>query len=513
MNASRQHSTSLWMARSGHDPIFEADRLAADAKGEVVVVGAGIAGLSTAYELAREGRSVILIDRGQLAGGMTARTSAHLASELDDYYCEHIDMRGLEEAKALYASQAAAIDRIEEIVASERIACDFKRIDGYLYAPLGTDTDILAREMQGCARIGFAGVGWAESSPLPGLAPGRCLRFPRQGRFDPLRYCAGLIAALKRLGVRLHGDTAAMEVREEGGGVVVTTEHGPRINAGAAVFATNSPANDYLAMHSKQAPYRTYVTALRVPSGSVPDVLIWDTLDPYHYVRIQPDNSHDWLIVGGEDHKTGQAADMDERIARLESWAHERWPQSGHGEHCWSGQVMEPVDIAPFIGVNPGNERVFVVTGDSGEGLTNGVAASLILRDLVAGRRNPWAEATDPSRITLGAALEFISENTTVVESFAARTFGGERRDPQTLAPGEAAVLSMEGENVAAWRDPAGVLHLRSAVCTHAGCVVNWNPFERCWDCPCHGSQFAPDGTVLNGPALTPLPEIRDGKS
>ncbi len=505
MNAGAERSVSLWMATGR---AIAAPRLEHDESADVAVVGGGIAGLSAAYELARAGQSVVLVDRGPIGRGMTARTTAHLTCELDDFYHEHIRMRSEAEARAYYESQAAAIDRAEEIQQREGIACDFRRLDGYLFLAPGDDPALLEREFQACHRIGFADVGWVERAPLA-RGTGRCLRFPRQGRFHPLRYLEGLARCARRDGARLYADTPVVGV-EEKNGVTLRTEAGPRVTARACIVATNTPVNDWIALHTKQAPYRTYAMAARLPRGALEDALYWDTLDAYHYIRLQPgEGDEDWVIVGGEDHKSGEAQDAGLRFARLEAWMREHVPRAGEVVHRWSGQVMEPVDYAPFVGRNPGNEQVFIVTGDSGDGITTGVMAGMLLRDLVLGRENPWAAAYAPHRVTLGAAGEYLRENATMVANLTEHVTGGQTTTAETLAPGQGAVVRMGGQKVAAYRDAAGALHLRSAVCTHARCILRWNAFETCWDCPCHGSQFSVDGEPLNGPAIHPLPEVK----
>src|SRR5918997_3160231 len=390
MNVSSETSVSLWMSTA---KVSDAPPLAQDERADVVVIGAGIAGLSAAYELCKAGKSVVVLDRGPLGGGMTARTSAHLASEFDDFYHEHIRLRGLEEARGYYASQSAAISRIEEIQRAEGIDCDFRRVDGFLFAAPGSVPKVLERELDACHQVGFRGVAWADRAPVPGADTGRALRFPDQARFHPLKYLDGLVRCIRQGGGRLFTEAPVVTVKEENGEVLVETENGQSVRAAAAVVATNSPVNDWIAIHTKQAPYRTYVITARVPHGAVPDALYWDTLDPYHYVRVQPGEGHDWLVVGGEDHKTGEADDFEQRFTRLETWMRMHFPQAGAVEHRWSGQVMEPVDYAPYIGRNPGNREVYIATGDSGEGLTTGVVAGMLLRDLIVNRYSPWEAA------------------------------------------------------------------------------------------------------------------------
>jgi glycine/D-amino acid oxidase-like deaminating enzyme/nitrite reductase/ring-hydroxylating ferredoxin subunit len=388
----------------------------------------------------------------------------------------------------------------------EGIDCDFRRLDGYL--SLGPDCNpaLLEREYEAARRVGLE-VAWAERAPIPGARTGRCLRFANQGRFHPLKYLGGLARCLKRDGARLHGDTTVTDIAEEDGAVVVRTEGGETVRARACAVATNSPINE-VEIHFKQAPYRTYALAARIPRGSVEDALFWDTLDPYHYVRLQPaDEGSDWLISGGEDHKSGEADDMAARFERLEAWTRALFPSLGAVEHRWSGQVLEPVDYAAFIGRSQTGRNIYMATGDSGQGLTTGVAAGLIIADFVAGREAAWAPAHDPQRAVRGAVREFVAENLEAVAKLVEKLTPGEVGSLEEIEPGEGAILRRGLHKLAVYRDASGQAYERSASCTHAGCIVRWNPFEKCRDCPCHGSHFAPDGTAINGPAVEPLKE------
>jgi glycine/D-amino acid oxidase-like deaminating enzyme/nitrite reductase/ring-hydroxylating ferredoxin subunit len=504
MNVSDERSRSPWIEEL---PAIEAPTLTADEACDVVVIGSGIAGLSTAYELSRLGRDVVVIDRGRIGGGMTARTTAHLATELDDFYAELIKVRGEDEARLHYDSQVAAVNRIEAICRDEGLEADFRRLDGYLIPTGEGPISDLQEEYEACRKIGVD-VGWADRAPIPGLDSGRCLRFPNQGRFHPTRYLAGLAEAIVRRGGRFYSETVHVGDEEKDGRVEVTTEKGPVIRAGAAVFATNSPTNNKVEIHSKQIPDRTYVIAGRVPKGSVPDALVWDTYDAYHYVRIQEWGDEDLLIVGGEDHRSGEANDMDQRFARLTDWTRKRYPSFSKADYRWSGQVLEPADFMPFSGRNPGNENIYVHTGDSGQGITNGVAGSLTIVPLILGEDSRYAPLFDPGRKPTGgmAAIgEFVRGQAGAAKNLAEHLGPGELDSVDELKPGEGGIIRRGLHKVAAYRDLDGKLLERSATCTHLGCLVHWNGFERCWDCPCHGSQFAPDGKVLNGPAVQPL--------
>jgi glycine/D-amino acid oxidase-like deaminating enzyme/nitrite reductase/ring-hydroxylating ferredoxin subunit len=504
MNSLVQRTRSLWMDSA---PLDSAPPLEDDLRADVVVVGAGIAGVTTGYLLARGGQSVVVLDSGPVGGGMTARTTAHLSASLDDHYEELIRLRGLDDARLAAESHMAAIDLIEQIQDAEQIACDFARVSGYLFCAPGDDQDVLEREIDAAHRVGLSGVDWADRAPFKGVDTGRCLRFARMGRFHPLKYLDGLARAVRRDGGRIL--TARVVAVSGNGNAVVEADTGRRVTARAAVVATNSPINDKVSIHTKQAPYRTYVVAAQIARGAAADALIWDTGDPYHYVRLQPGQDGDMLIVGGEDHKTGQADDMDERFARLEAWTRERFPEAQSFAYRWSGQVMEPVDYLGFIGRNPGDApNIYVATGDSGMGITHGTIAGMVISDLILGRENRWAKLYDPARVTAKASGEFVSENLNVAAQFADYVTGGDVSSLRALAPGQGATVRRGLRKVAVYRDPDGVLHEHSAVCTHLGCIVAWNPLEGCWDCPCHGSQFAPDGTPINGPAFKPLAAV-----
>ena len=507
MNVAAERTRSLWMDTEVADaPVLDDDQTA-----DVVVIGSGIAGLSTAYELAGRGRSVIVLDRGRIGSGMTARTTAHLVSALDDLYTKLTSARGRDVARLVYQSQAAAINRVEAIQASERIECDFCRLDGYLFQAPPTPASELDDERDACVQAGVpvADVRKRIALQLNSGGAARSLRFPDQARFHPLKYLAGLARAIQRLGGRLFSQTAVESALEEKNGIVVKTNRGT-IRAADVVFATNSPIGGSVTIHTKQAPYRTYAIVTTLPRGSLPDALYWDTLDPYHYVRLQPHSEdEDIVIIGGEDHKSGEANDGEARFAALEAWARERLPNMGRITHRWSGQVMEPVDYLGFIGRNAGDKHRYLATGDSGQGITNGVMASLLISNLIVDGSSPWAEVYDPGRAVTSKLGEFLSENLTAIESFASYLTPGEVKAIDRLSPGEGGLFRQGLKKIAACRDQDGRLHLHSATCTHMGCIVRWNSLEQCWDCPCHGSQFAPDGTVLNGPAVTPLAEIQ----
>jgi len=482
-------------------------------KTEVCVVGGGIAGLSVAYQLALAGREVVVLEAAALGSGMTAATTAHLASALDDRYFTVERRRGAEGARLAAESHARAIDTIEETVNKERIDCNFTRLDGYLFLPPGGDREILEREIAAAERAGVD-VSWAERAPLPGLDTGRCLRFARQGQFHPLRYLAGLARAIVSHGGRIFTETRADAI--DGGDAASVVAGRYKVRCRHVVVATQTPFNDRVSIHLQQAPYMTYAIAARVPAGSVPRALFWDTEDPYHYVRLADLPGHgagetdtELLIVGGEDHKTGQADDGLERQEALAAWARERFPSLGEVEHAWGGEVMETMDGLGLLGRNPWDaDNVYVATGDSGMGMTHGTLAGLVISDLVLGRDNPWVDLFDPGRVPPRAAAEYAKESANAVAQYADWLTGGDVGSPEEIGKDSGAVLRHGLGKVAVYRDPEGRLAARSAVCPHLGCIVAWNPAEKTWDCPCHGSRFDCQGKVINGPANRDLEPV-----
>ena len=507
MNADQERSRPVWL-----DDAEPARRPppAAPLEAEVVVIGAGISGLSVAYELQTRGRSVVVLDRGRIGGGMTARSSGYLSSQPDDFYETLVRQHGTDGARKYRESQTAALDRIEAIVREHRIDCDFARVDGYLISASVDDNERMDREHAAARGAGLLDVDFVNEAPLKGMDTGAALRFPNQARFHPLKYVLGLAEAFERAGGRIFGDTAVTGVSATGEGVEIALESGTVLRAAQAVSATNGPVGVAAGFHAKQAPHRTYLIAAEIARGEAEDILLWNTARPYTYARLHPTGGRDLLIVGGQDHKSGVTEDAETRFQALHAWALSRYPGLGEISHRWSAQVYETTDFAPFIGAAPGTDGLFLVTGASGEEATTAAAAGLILPDLMSGRENAWAALYDPARTSpAGAAVaDFVKEQAGAVGRFVELLTPGEVKSADEIQPGMGAVVRVGLSKVAAYRDPEGTLHQCSAVCSLTGCIVHFNAWEGGWDCPCHGCQYGVDGAVRAGPATKPLDPV-----
>jgi glycine/D-amino acid oxidase-like deaminating enzyme/nitrite reductase/ring-hydroxylating ferredoxin subunit len=491
---------SIWVC---DDPALTAAPLAEDRTYDVCVIGGGIAGLTTAYFLATEGKKVVVLEgKPAVANGETAFTTAHLAWVLDDRFARLASIRGDDVARAAAASHRAAIATIEEIAGREGIDCDLQRLEGHLF-PGADGPDALMKELEALKRLELP-FELIERPPVAGFA-GPCLLFDANGQFHPLKYLAGLAAAIRGHGGVIHTDTRAVHV-DGGSPCVVRTQADYTVTAGAVVVATNAPFDAGVLLHTKLAAYNTYAVAFEVPRRAVPPGLYWDTEDPYHYVRTQPGEGEiDFLIAGGEDHKTGQAGDQAERWDRLVGWTTARIPAVGPLRYHWSGQVFETPDGLGLIGAAPWGRNVFVITGDSGMGMTHGTLGARLVANLIAGKDDPLAAVYDPSRWMPGAALTLVKENLNLAAQYTAWLSGGDVSSVEEIPPGQGAVVRRGLSKLAVYRDTDGSVCQMSAACPHMGGVVQWNPGERTWDCPAHGSRFRCTGEVIHGPAVQGL--------
>ncbi|MGV3625969.1 MAG: FAD-dependent oxidoreductase [Archangium sp.] len=475
-----------------------------DLEADIVVVGGGITGLTAATLLQRAGRSVVVLEAARVGGAETGLTTAHLTELLDTRYHALESKFGRGGARLAAESSRAAIDRIEAFTHEFKRSCGFQRVPAYLYAETADQRKELETEFAALRRLG-ADVSWVDSFPLSMRVEG-AIRVEHQAQVQPLEYLRELSALFIEAGGRIFENTRVVSVKD-GKPCMVKTESG-EVSAQDVMVLTNAPVNNRVTLHMRNAAYRSYVVASKLEKP-FPDALFFDMNDPYHYTRACKTSGGTYFIVGGEDHKTGKGEETEHHFDELTRFAEEKFDLKDIS-HRWSGQIIEPVDGLPFIGRNPGEHHVYVATGFSGNGLTFGTLAGIMLCDELRDIASPWAKLYAPTRVKpLASAKEFVSENVDFPATIAKdRVNRGEVKSADEVPRGEGRLMRANGKMVALFRDDDGHVHCRSAVCTHMGCYVQFNRAERSWDCPCHGSRFDPDGAVMNGPAVTPLEKV-----
>jgi glycine/D-amino acid oxidase-like deaminating enzyme/nitrite reductase/ring-hydroxylating ferredoxin subunit len=487
--------SSLWTDTA---PDLVAPPLQHDAELGVAVLGAGITGVTAAYLLAKEGVSVGLFDAGRIGHGVSGHSTAKVTSQHRLALSEISRAHGAEAARVYVQANEAGVAQIAGLAQELGIECDLRRKPALVWAPSQDDVRDLEQEAAASLAAGLA-VTLTADTDLPWDVP-YALRLDDQAEFHPVKYLVGLAGAAREAGAEVFQRSRAVGV-SDGDPSVVRFENGRSVRARHVIVATHIPFLDRGGYFARTHPERSYAIAMET-AGPVPQGM-YISSPGNHSVRAHPDGGEELLLVGGEGHKVGQA-DEAERLARLEEWARRRFDVR-EVRSRWSSQDNISIDGLPYVGpLAPFSKHVLTATGFRKWGFSNGAAAAQMLVDRIADRPNPWAEVFDSKRLgNTGALATFAKENANVGGYFV----GGrlKRGSLGTLEPGEGEVVRDGVGQTAVSRGTDGELRAVSARCTHLGCIVAWNGAERSWDCPCHGSRFAPDGSVLQGPAVSPL--------
>ncbi|TDZ46106.1 putative Rieske 2Fe-2S iron-sulfur protein YhfW [Colletotrichum trifolii] len=505
--------------------------LTGDIEADVCIVGSGIAGVSIAYELVTRGKQVVLLEAREILSGETGRTSGHLSNALDDGYLEIQKKHGKNGAKAAAESHTWALNYVGEVARKLGVDCEYRTLPGYTVSQYARndpkhaeDVEEIKKETQFARELGIdvefeEGLqvkGWSSEPGRPDQRDGAVWR--NQATFHPTKYVNGVLRfLLQQPNFKCFAQTRVMSVEEPGIEILgmgnkhveVETQHGHTVTCDHAVEATNIPLQK-LSIVAEMEYNRTYCIAIRIPKGSVEDCLIYDTAEEYKYVKItEGDDKDDYMIVGGMDHKVGQE-DTSGRFEELETWARERFPQSGAVDYKWSGQVFEPVDYVAFIGLNQARKRTYVVTGDSGNGLTHGVIAGRLIADEIDGQKNSWADLYSPKRkLSIAASAVTMLTHDIQINSQYKRFLQSDITDIEDLVPGTGGVLNPKASKpIAVYKDENGKVSKVSALCPHMKGVVCWNGVEKSWDCPVHGSRFSKEGLCVEGPSKGNLEPI-----
>ena len=492
-------ATSVWMDTAPHTtyPPLEA-ALSVDA----CVVGGGILGLLTADLLKRAGMSVAVLEADRVATGVTGYTTAKVTVLHGLVYDEVRSHFGADGARDYAEANTAGLALIAGRVAEAGIECDFRRRAAYTYAEDGADLGKLRKEVDAARAAGLDAelVGTVD---LPWPVAG-AVRIADQAEFHPRRFLLSIAQSIDADGSSFVFERTRVTGVDDARPCRVRTAAGGEVRAQVVVLATHYPTLDRGLFFARLAAERSYALGIRA-RGRAPEGMFLSTESPSHSVRSTPYEGGELLIVGGESHKTG-TGDTMERYAALEAWARERFDVEAV-EYRWSAQDAMPLDGIPYVGkLSPIARSIWTASGFKKWGMTNGAAAAIMLADAITGRENPWARTFDANRFKPLAAPKLLREQISVGAHFLGdRLAAPGVRSLDALAPGEGGIVRVDGDKVAAFRDDDGVVHAVSPICTHLFCEVSFNAAERSWDCPCHGSRFGTDGTVLEGPAVNPL--------
>jgi glycine/D-amino acid oxidase-like deaminating enzyme/nitrite reductase/ring-hydroxylating ferredoxin subunit len=489
--------TSLWLDTT---PETDLPALQSGITTDVAVIGGGLAGLTAATLLKEAGKTVAVIEARRIVHGVTGYTTAKLTSLHGLIYDHLVRHFGEEKARRYGEANQAAIELVADTVRQKGIGCDFSRTEAYTCAESPDRVKEIEAEVEAARRLGLP-ASLTDRTPLP-FPVAAAVRFDNQARFHPRKYLLALAARIPGEGSSLFEQTRVTDI-SEGEPCTVVTDRG-EITARDVIIATHFPAVDKALYFARLAPHRSYVLAVSLDGPVPPGMYLCE--EPFYSLRSHPGPNGELLLVGGEKHKAGQGGDTMARYHRVEQWARGRFPVRSV-EYRWSTQDNWTPDRIPYVGrAAPGSRHLYVATGFGGWGMTGSTVAGMLLRDLILERENPWAELYDPNRFNLESVPPLVRENIDVAGHF----FGDRLAHgaPAELAPGEGALVETEQGKVATYQAEDGTLHRLSPMCTHLGCVVSWNPGEKSWDCPCHGSRFAADGTVIHGPAIKDLEKM-----
>lgn len=468
-------------------------------KVDVAVVGGGIAGVVTAYLLAKAGKKVALLEKDEIASGATNWTTAFATYVTDAPLSNLKRTFGAKRANLAWESGKLAINELERIIKAEKIDCDFMRCPAHIYAPTTDDLQKLHEEYELAKSLGFP--VQLKKTSLGFEALGH-MDVPNQAKFHAVKFVSSLAERAAKLGVQVYENTCVTSLSDN----ILKTTQG-EVHAELVVLATHIPFGDPDDISSRITAYQTYVLEAKIPKNILPEAIFWDTEKPYHYFRIDQFSDHDQLIVGGEDHETGKGKDTKMHFFHLETFLKKLLPGTNYTiTNKWSGEVLETIDGLPYIGKSLFHKRQLMATGFNGNGMTFGVLSAMINRDLVLGKTTELTKLYNTKR--LKGFWNYIERGYNFVAMMIKGKLGKPTSILKDIKPNEGAVVELSGKKVAVYKSTNGTMTKCSATCTHLGCTVQWNSADKSWDCPCHGSRFKKDGAVLNGPATKPLEKI-----
>ncbi|GER70915.1 (2Fe-2S)-binding protein [Weizmannia acidilactici] len=477
-----------------------------DIEADVAVAGAGMAGIVTAYLLAKEGIKTVLFDAGEIANGTSGHTTAKITAQHGLVYDELIQHIGIESAGLYYKANEAAASLIKNIIRENDISCSFSHQAAFLYTNSDDYFEKLEKEMRAYDTLGIHGE-WLDRLP-DGIPAKKAVKMERQAQFHPLSYLKALVEFLMEKQVPIFENTTAKDI-EYGNPIKIKTEKGHTISCNYVCICTHYPFYDAKGLYfTRMYPERSYLIAVK-PEKPFPGGMYINTEQPTRSFREVEAEGEKLLLVGGENHKTGQGGPMIRHYEVLQEFAEKTFGIETF--YCrWSAQDLTTLDKIPYIGpVTKMEPNVFIETGFRKWGMTGTHVAALIMRDLILQKENPYVEMFAPQRFEADPMVKnFVSANVDVAEHLVKGKFDLPDKPLEQLEPDEGAVVRINGKRAGAYKDNEGNIYLLDTTCTHMGCEVKWNSGERTWDCPCHGSRFSFTGEVVEGPAKDPLTKI-----
>ncbi len=469
---------------------------------DVIIAGAGITGITAAYLLQKAGRNCLIIEAENIGFGTSGGTTAHINTFYDAQYDQVISSFGEDKAQLLAHTGPEVIQQIKNIIDELQIDCGFDHRDAYVFSLDQDQTKQLEKMFEATAKVGIP-IERVSENPFP-IPCDAIVKIGGQAQFHPTKYIKAVSEAFIQHGGTILTGEKVTEVSEKDDQVTIKTTNS-EYQANDFMWATHVVPN-INRMNFLAAPYRSYVLAFTLKSGNYPQAQGSDMCEPYHYYRTQEIDGQQYVIAGGEDHKTGHEDDPASCLTRLENYVSQYF-DIDEITNRWSSQFYTPVDGLPFIGKEPGKDHIYWATGYDGNGMTFGTLSAMIISDLILQKENKYEDLFDPSRFNVVAGFkDTLKENADAVFHLITDKFTAEKIESLSdIKNDEGKTVSFEGKTMSIYRDPEGQLHAVTSACTHMGGNVDWNNTEKSWDCPCHGARFDIQGKLLNGPATKDL--------
>ncbi|MEA5500527.1 FAD-dependent oxidoreductase [Limnoraphis robusta Tam1] len=469
---------------------------------DVAIVGGGLVGINAAKLLKQAGKTVAILEAEEVAAGVSGHTTAKITSLHQLIYADLIKQIGEQKARLYGESNQAAIEQYARIIQSEQIDCDFERKDAYTFASSIENLDKIKDELEAAVQLGLP-ASFVKETDLPFEIAGS-VKFSNQAQFHPRKYVLHLAKTIQGEGSYIFEQTRVKTVEGENPCKVIT-ENGYIVTAQDVIVATNLPILDQGLFFAKSYPKRSYLIGAWIDPAQDPGGMFIGSGQDYQSIRTTPHDGKTLLIIGGKGHKVGEAEDTEILYKQLADYANSTFGVEEIA-YRWSTQDMVSFDKLPYIGkLTPFNNHTYVATGFSLWGMSKSMISAMILSDLILGKENPWANLYDATRPTPFVTQESIKQNLDVGIHWVGDRLKGLLDSPEKVGIGEGQVVTENGDKIAAYRDESGTLHKVSAVCTHLGCIVSWNPAEKSWDCPCHGARYNCEGEVIQAPAVSDL--------